>query len=167
VNGPCERGCGLPAPIAEITSHEKRWVARRLSIRAQNVGSSIAESANCLPFARDAVNIWFLHRGCIFSEPYSPPHLFPCLRFALHLAVPDKTRGRADRYSLLVGILHSLLHAGLSRRTAIFHQLRRYGPEVPFAVRYGLIPSNLRSAISGPAGGTICWHGLSTEGAWG
>jgi hypothetical protein len=120
-----------------------------------------------LPFARDAVNIWFLHRGCIFSEPYSPPHLFPCLRFALHLAVPDKTRGRADRYSLLVGILHSLLHAGLSRRTAIFHQLRRYGPEVPFAVRYGLIPSNLRSAISGPAGGTICWHGLSTEGAWG
>ena len=30
-----------------------------------------------------------------------------------------KTRGRADRYSLLVRILHSLLHAGLSRRTAI------------------------------------------------
>src|SRR5229473_8093007 len=35
-----------------------------------------------------------------------------------------KTRGRADRYSLLVRILHSLLPAGLSRRTvmAIFQQ---------------------------------------------
>src|ERR1022692_2902442 len=28
-----------------------------------------------------------------------------------------KTRGRADRYSFLVRILRSLLHAGLSRRT--------------------------------------------------
>src|ERR1019366_8964650 len=28
-----------------------------------------------------------------------------------------KTRGRADRYSLLVRIFHSLLHAGLARRT--------------------------------------------------
>src|ERR1017187_8527207 len=30
-----------------------------------------------------------------------------------------KTRGRADRYSLLVRIFHSLLHAGLARRTVI------------------------------------------------
>jgi len=30
-----------------------------------------------------------------------------------------KTRGRVDRYSFLVRILHSLLHAGLSRRTNI------------------------------------------------
>ena len=29
-----------------------------------------------------------------------------------------KTRGRVVRYSFLVGLLHSLLHAGLSRRTA-------------------------------------------------
>ena len=28
-----------------------------------------------------------------------------------------KTRGRVVRYSFLVGLLHSLLHAGLSRRT--------------------------------------------------
>src|ERR1700736_2068687 len=26
-------------------------------------------------------------------ELYSPPHLFPCLRFALHLAVPDAKLG--------------------------------------------------------------------------
>jgi len=30
-----------------------------------------------------------------------------------------KTRGRVDRYSFLVRILHSLLHTGLSRRTNI------------------------------------------------
>src|SRR5258708_30185357 len=30
-----------------------------------------------------------------------------------------KTRGRAVRYSILVGLFHSLLHAGLSRRTAL------------------------------------------------
>ena len=30
------------------------------------------------------------------------------------------------------------------------HQLRRFGPEVPFAVRYGLIPSNLRSGYFRP-----------------
>jgi hypothetical protein len=39
--------------------------------------------------------------------------------------VQRKTRGRAVRYSFLVGLFHSLLHAGLSRRTAlaIFHQV--------------------------------------------
>jgi len=30
-----------------------------------------------------------------------------------------KTRGRVDRYSLLVGILPPLLHTGLARRTEI------------------------------------------------
>ena len=40
--------------------------------------------------------------------------------FTLHHAPRDalrKTRGRVDRYSLLVRLLHPLLHAGLSRRT--------------------------------------------------
>ena len=31
--------------------------------------------------------------GCIFSELHSPPHLFPCLRFALYLAVPNAKLG--------------------------------------------------------------------------
>src|ERR1700680_5311251 len=34
-----------------------------------------------------------------------------------------KTRGRADRYSFLVRNFHPLLHAGLSRRTAILISL--------------------------------------------
>src|SRR5258708_38066693 len=32
---------------------------------------------------------------------------------------PRKTRGRVVRYSFLVRLFHSLLHAGLSRRTGI------------------------------------------------
>ena len=41
-----------------------------------------------------------------------------CLCFAVHLAMPNaKIRGRVDRYSLLVGNFHSLLHAGLARLT--------------------------------------------------
>jgi hypothetical protein len=60
-------------------------------------------------------------RSSIAHPTYSPVYASLC-----HLAVSQrKTRGRADRYSLLVRILHSLLHAGLSRRTvkAIFCQL--------------------------------------------
>src|SRR5271169_876996 len=57
-----------------------------------------------------------------------PAHLCPCLRFAVHLAVPQrKTRGRADRYSFPVRLLHSLLHAGLSRRTRIARLVHRCG----------------------------------------
>src|ERR1700748_2434308 len=44
-----------------------------------------------------------------------------------------KTRGRVVRYSFLVGLFHSLLHAGLSRRTAlaIYHQLKLARMELP------------------------------------
>ena len=59
--------------------------------------------------------------GALWPTPPIPP-------FTLGRAPHDirrKTRGRADRYSLLVRILHSPLHAGLSRRTvnAILEQL--------------------------------------------
>src|SRR5258708_2308334 len=49
------------------------------------------------------------------SIPSPPVPLFT-LRRAPHDA-QRKTRGRVVRYSFLVGLLHSLLHAGLSRRT--------------------------------------------------
>ena len=42
-----------------------------------------------------------------------------------------KTRGRAGRYPFLVGLLHSLLHAGLSRRTDFHLQQRRLYQETP------------------------------------
>ncbi|HZM09973.1 MAG TPA: hypothetical protein VFC15_07165, partial [Candidatus Limnocylindrales bacterium] len=48
----------------------------------------------------------------------SPPIPLFTLRCAPH-DTQRKTRGRVDRYSFLVRIFHSLLHAGLSRRTAM------------------------------------------------
>src|ERR1035438_5652913 len=54
----------------------------------------------------------------------SPPIPLFTLRCAPH-DTQRKTRGRVVRYSFLVGLFHSLLHAGLARRTemAIFHQM--------------------------------------------
>src|ERR1035437_9089214 len=46
----------------------------------------------------------------------SPPIPLFTLRCTPHGA-QRKTRGRVVRYSFLVGLFHSLLHAGLSRRT--------------------------------------------------
>ena len=51
------------------------------------------------------------------SIPSPPVPLFT-LRAAPHDAV-RKTRGRAVRYSFLAGLFHSLLHAGLARRTTL------------------------------------------------
>jgi hypothetical protein len=52
-----------------------------------------------------------------------------------------KTRGRVDRYAFLVRILHSLLHAGLARRTAIatLQQLGPAGLPKPFICRELLV----------------------------
>jgi hypothetical protein len=59
------------------------------------------------------------------SIPSPPVPLFTLRRTPR--GVQRKTRGRAVRYSFLVGLFHSLLHAGLSRRTAlaIWHQLTK------------------------------------------
>jgi hypothetical protein len=67
------------------------------------------------------------------SIPSPPVPLFT-LRRTPH-DVQRKTRGRVVRYSFLVGLLHSLLHAGLSRRTdsAIWHKPRPFGPGQRFA----------------------------------
>src|ERR1035437_9482932 len=46
----------------------------------------------------------------------SPPIPLFTLRCTPHGA-QRKTRGRVVRYSFLVGLFHSLIHAGLSRRT--------------------------------------------------
>src|SRR4030081_2304194 len=60
------------------------------------------------------------------SIPSPPVPLFT-LRRTPH-DVQRKTRGRMVRYSFLVGLLHSLLHAGLARRTdsVIYLQLRSW-----------------------------------------
>lgn len=60
-----------------------------------------------------------------FFGAQNPPRLCPCLRFAVHLAVPKpKTRAEWIACPYPVRILQSLRHAGLARRTAmtIFRQ---------------------------------------------
>jgi hypothetical protein len=83
---------------------------------------------------------------CIFSELNTQP-TYPLftLRSTPHGAL-RKTRGRVVRYSFLVGLFHSLLHAGLARRTeiAISRQLSEteYGvnvriPDNPLSTNFG------------------------------
>ena len=54
-----------------------------------------------------------------FSKLNRPAHRYPCLRFERHLAMPPrKTRGQDGvAFSFLVGLFHSLQHAGLTRRS--------------------------------------------------
>jgi len=54
--------------------------------------------------------------GSFRSSVPSPPMPLFMLRGTPH-DMPRKTRGRADRYSLLVKLFHLLLPIGLSRRT--------------------------------------------------
>src|SRR6266481_1167837 len=55
-----------------------------------------------------------------FSKLNSPAHRYPCLRFKRHLAMPPaRLRAKMESLLLLVGLFHSLQHAGLSRRTLI------------------------------------------------
>src|SRR5712664_2614863 len=55
-----------------------------------------------------------------FSKLNSPAHRYPCLRFKRHLAMPPaRLRAKMVSLLLLVGLFHSLQHAGLSRRTLI------------------------------------------------
>ena len=66
---------------------------------------------------RDLDSVGVLIASFRSSIPSPPIPLFT-LRTALRDAL-RKTRGRVVRYSFLVGLLHSLLHAGLSRRTVL------------------------------------------------
>ena len=56
--------------------------------------------------------------GGFRSSIPSPPIPLFTLRGVPH-GTSCKTRGRADRYSFLVGLFHPLLPAGLSRRTTV------------------------------------------------
>src|SRR6266550_439500 len=80
--------------------------------------------ARAIAIVRVAFRTCLLRRrpGCIFSQLNLPPRLFPCLRFAVHLAMPNAKLGaKVDRYSFFVRLLPPLLHTGLARRTNNAH----------------------------------------------
>ena len=90
-------------------------VSRRARVlRLRRTDCSLASIAN-LPLIRRESASWF----CVFSKLNGPAHRYPCLRFERHLAMPPARLGGQDgvAFSLLVGLFHSLQHAGLSRRT--------------------------------------------------
>jgi hypothetical protein len=67
-----------------------------------------------------------------------------------------KTRGRVDRYAFLLRILHSLLHRGLARRTAIA-TLQQFGPAglpKPFICRELLVQFRFCRKVPGKGRGT-------------
>ena len=77
-------------------TRDSRYRPRRVAFhQVKSVGVLIASFRSSIPSPR--VPLFTLRRT---------PH-----------DVQRKTRGRVVRYSFLVGLLHSLLHAGLSRRT--------------------------------------------------
>ena len=88
-----------------------------------------------------------------FAAQY-PACLCPCQRFTCHLAMTDTGLGvRTVRYSFSVGLSHSLLPAGLSRRTAC-----------PFAATMGLIPSPAREeCLPGPCKTIVATNGHRVE----
>jgi hypothetical protein len=63
---------------------------------------------------------------CIFSELNTQPACTPVYASPCTSRCPTQNSGRVVRCSFLVGLFHSLLHAGLSRRTAlaIYHETR-------------------------------------------
>ena len=104
----------------------------------------------------------------MFSQLNLPPRLFPCLRFAVHLAMPNAKLGaKVDRYSFFVRLLPPLLHTGLARRTNIpisnnVGEVKHYvrtPPHAPveerhFALVVGLRVSNLGSLLNRSGSGT-------------
>jgi hypothetical protein len=84
-----------------------------LRLRRTELGLALAPLL-MLPSAISRASASGLH---LFGAQLPTP---PIPLFTLRRAPRDaqrKTRGRVDRYSFLVRILHSLLHAGLARRT--------------------------------------------------
>src|ERR1700719_2492824 len=63
-----------------------------------------------------------------FFEAQFPARRCLCLRFTRHLAAPSaRLEVKMVRYSFLVGLFHPRLHAGLSRRLRLLHDLAAAG----------------------------------------
>src|SRR5215470_1168150 len=113
---------GLPVLVSEASRRARGLRLRR----AGRESRAVVSRPYCLPLFGGR-----RRPDCGFSELNVPAHLCLCLRFAGHLAIPQrKTRGRVDRYSFLVRLFHPLLQTGLSRRTQTSLWRARAGVEV-------------------------------------
>ena len=114
----------FPAGVSEVSRFSCMkflGVSEVFDYAGPNKGSRYRSGSCCLPrITRTSASGLHLF-GALLPTPPIP--LFTLRR--VPRGTQRKTRGRADRYSLLVRIFHSLLHAGLARRTeiAILRQL--------------------------------------------
>ena len=104
--------------VARFSCRKFLGVHWGLRLRKTAPELAVSSGACCLPHKSKSVGVLI---GVFRRSIPSPPIPLFTLRVAPHGA-PRKTRGRADRYSLLVRLLPPLLPTGLSRRTD-FHPL--------------------------------------------
>src|SRR5439155_17112741 len=101
---------GLPVLVYEVS--RRAWGLR---LRRTNKGSRYRHCPCCLPHMLTASA-----SGLYIFTAQSPTPPILCLRFAVHLAMPNAKLGaKVDRYSFFVRLLPPLLHTGLARRTNI------------------------------------------------
>src|SRR5882724_10901039 len=107
------RSRGLPVLVHVVSQR-----ARVLRLRRTDCSlASIAKQPCCLPPSGESRRPNF----AFFEAQSHPTHRYPCLRFKRHLAMsPARLRAKMESLSpFLVGLFHSLQHAGLSRRTLV------------------------------------------------
>ncbi len=141
---------GLPVLVQKVS---RRVWGLRLRRTAQGLALT---TLNHVAFRRtDGVGVLIAHFRSSIPSP-------PIPLFTLHCAprgTQSKTRGRVDRYSFLVRNFHSLLPAGLSRRTGPLFSITFPGRSFIFEVTEFFLP--LSQATSCP-GLTRVPKGLST-----
>src|SRR6516165_11488268 len=101
---------GLPVLVHEVS--RRAW-----GLRLRRTAWGLALSSPVMLPSVYAYDVGVLIAGFRSSIPSPPMPLFMLHR--VPRGTQRKTQGRADRYSFLVRLFHSLLHAGLSRRTNI------------------------------------------------
>src|SRR5271170_2935619 len=101
---------GLPVLVHEAS--RRVW-----GLRLRRTERRLAIGAPARVAFRQCKSVSVLIASFRSSIPSPPVPLFT-LRHTSR-GVQRKTRGRVVRYSFLVGLLHSLLHAGLARRAAL------------------------------------------------
>jgi hypothetical protein len=143
---------GLPVLVHEAS--RRVW-----GLRLRRTGAGTCDIALAHIAFRHCKSVGALIASFRSSIPSPPVPLFTLRRTPR--GAQRKTRGRAVRYSFLVGLFHSLLHAGLSRRTAmaIYRQARTIPDQCAVVAYHSASPTDdlctVASTVSAPKPATL------------
>jgi len=131
----CRRTHGYPAGASEVSRFSCMKLPDVSGVYDTQDRARTRDAAPAHVAFRRVKSVGVLIASFRSSIPSPPVPLFT-LRRTPH-DVQRKTRGRVVRYSFLVGLLHSLLHAGLPRRTdsAIWRQPKHIYVNPSFSTR--------------------------------